>query len=284
MMIDPPSLNSGNAFCTVKSVPRVFKPKIESKSFSVMLPSLRRLSAHSGAREQHVDAALFPLHRIIQAVQVVQIGRIALHAGHVPADQFDGLIQSFLPPARDEDIGAFFDKQLAPWRAPCRLIHLLSQQPCHRAFSSSFLSQYPVTCVITELVLRWLTLKQSMREFDNCKQQGWSGIFKKRNSRDRNAGAVCDRRGTFETGGGVTGETDRVGIDVVAAAFLSGLRVGSPNGRKPNTVCSSPRCSRRICSRLPCAAQCPGEIFNCAATSRSSDAGGASPACGTMPG
>src|ERR1700756_5159117 len=41
MKIEPPSLNSGNAFCTVKSVPRAFSPKVASKCCSVISPSLR---------------------------------------------------------------------------------------------------------------------------------------------------------------------------------------------------------------------------------------------------
>src|SRR5580704_17164126 len=39
MKIDPPSLNSGNAFWTVNSVPRVFRPKVASKCCSVISPS-----------------------------------------------------------------------------------------------------------------------------------------------------------------------------------------------------------------------------------------------------
>src|SRR5580700_4268496 len=39
MKMDPPSLNSGNAFCTVNSVPRVFRSKVASKCCSVISPS-----------------------------------------------------------------------------------------------------------------------------------------------------------------------------------------------------------------------------------------------------
>ena len=38
MMIDPPSPNSGRAFCTVKSVPRTFTPKVLSNCSSVTSP------------------------------------------------------------------------------------------------------------------------------------------------------------------------------------------------------------------------------------------------------
>jgi hypothetical protein len=42
----------------------------------------------------------------------VQVGRISLHARHVPADQLDGFIQSFLPPTRDENVSSFVNEQL----------------------------------------------------------------------------------------------------------------------------------------------------------------------------
>jgi hypothetical protein len=40
------------------------------------------------------------------------VGRISLHAGHVPADQFDGFIQSVPAPARDEDVSFLCNEQL----------------------------------------------------------------------------------------------------------------------------------------------------------------------------
>src|SRR6202035_497680 len=68
--------------------------------------------AHAGARVQDVDLALYPLDRIEQAVEVVEIGRVAAHARHVPANQLDGLVERLLPPARDENVGAFFNEPL----------------------------------------------------------------------------------------------------------------------------------------------------------------------------
>src|ERR1700760_557428 len=68
--------------------------------------------ARAGARVQDVDLALFPLDRLEQTVEVVEIGRVAAHAGYVPADQPEGLVERLLPPARDEDIGAFFNEPL----------------------------------------------------------------------------------------------------------------------------------------------------------------------------
>src|ERR1700677_3278187 len=66
--------------------------------------------ARASARVQDVEPALFPLDRVEQPVEVVEIGRVAAHAGHVPADQLDGLVQRLLSPARDENIGAFFNE------------------------------------------------------------------------------------------------------------------------------------------------------------------------------
>src|ERR1700733_8959802 len=68
--------------------------------------------AHAGTRKQDVDLALFPLDRSEQAVEVVEIGRIAAHAGYVPANQLDGLIELLLPPTRDENVGTLFNKAL----------------------------------------------------------------------------------------------------------------------------------------------------------------------------
>jgi len=59
MMIDPPSLNSGNAFWTVNSVPRAFRPKAASKCCSVISPN-GAASPLPSAREQDVDLAPFP--------------------------------------------------------------------------------------------------------------------------------------------------------------------------------------------------------------------------------
>jgi hypothetical protein len=68
-----------------------------------------------------VDPALFPLDRVEQTVEVVEIGCVAAHAGHVPANQLDGLVERLLPSARDENIGAFFNEPLgARQRHPAR--------------------------------------------------------------------------------------------------------------------------------------------------------------------
>jgi hypothetical protein len=45
-------------------------------------------------------------------VQLVQVGRICLHASDVSADQLDGVIQGFPLPTRDEDVSSLINEQL----------------------------------------------------------------------------------------------------------------------------------------------------------------------------
>src|ERR1700741_4197032 len=66
--------------------------------------------ADAGARVQDVDPALFPLDRVEQAVEVVQIGWVAAPAVPGPANQPAGRVERLLSPARDEDVGAFFNE------------------------------------------------------------------------------------------------------------------------------------------------------------------------------
>src|ERR1700733_1152624 len=94
MKIDPPSFNSGNAFCTVKRVPRTFRSKVLSKWCSV------------------IDLALFPLHDVEQPVEVVEIGRVTLDAGYIPADYLHGLVDLLLLPARDENVSTLLHEEL----------------------------------------------------------------------------------------------------------------------------------------------------------------------------
>jgi hypothetical protein len=68
--------------------------------------------ALASACEQDVDLALFSLDRVEQAIEVVEICRVAAHAGHVPANQLDGLVERLLLPTRDENVGTFFNEQL----------------------------------------------------------------------------------------------------------------------------------------------------------------------------
>lgn len=90
-------MNRGNAFWTVNSVPRVQA----ERRIEVVLGDLAELAlrARAGTCPQHVDSALVSFDRVEHAVQVVEVGRIALYASHVPPDQFNGPLQLVLPSA-----------------------------------------------------------------------------------------------------------------------------------------------------------------------------------------
>src|SRR5579863_767199 len=90
--------------------------------------------AHAGARVQDVDLALFPLDRVEQTVKVVETGRVAAHAGHVPANQPGSLVERLLLPARDENVGAFFNE---PLRARQRQAARSTRDDCHLTFKLS---------------------------------------------------------------------------------------------------------------------------------------------------
>ncbi len=70
------------------------------------------LLAHPSTCPQHVDRALFPLDRLEQTVQIFEVRRVGLYAGHVPPDQLDGVVQRVLPTACNEDMSSFVDEQL----------------------------------------------------------------------------------------------------------------------------------------------------------------------------
>jgi len=61
-------------------------------------------------REENVDLAFFPLDGIEQTIKVVEIGRVTLDTGDVPADQLDGLVKCLLSPASDEHVRAFLNE------------------------------------------------------------------------------------------------------------------------------------------------------------------------------
>ncbi len=67
---------------------------------------------HSCAGVEDVNPALFAFDCIEQAVEVVEIGGVAAHAGDIAADRRDGFVERVLPAAGDENIGAFFDEAL----------------------------------------------------------------------------------------------------------------------------------------------------------------------------
>ena len=68
--------------------------------------------ALAGAGEEDVDLALFALDGLVEAVEVGEIGGVALHAGDVFADELHGLIELLLAASGDEDVRALFDEEL----------------------------------------------------------------------------------------------------------------------------------------------------------------------------
>jgi hypothetical protein len=108
MKIEPPSRSSG-----LHREERAARVQPEGR-VEVLLGDLAEFArlARPGAGPQHVDGAVFPLDRLEQAVEIVQVGRISLHGSDIPADQLDAFIQRFLPPARDEDVSSLAGEQL----------------------------------------------------------------------------------------------------------------------------------------------------------------------------
>src|ERR1700748_1609525 len=91
------------------------------------------LLAYPGACPQHVDRALVLLDRVEQPVQVVEVGRIALHAGHVPPDLCDGFVQRVLASTRDEDVSSFVSEQLGAGQG-----HATRRAGDHRDLATEF--------------------------------------------------------------------------------------------------------------------------------------------------
>ena len=107
MMIDPPSLISGNAFCTVKSVPRVFKPNCLSKCSSVMFPKSLAFS-HPPALAK--STSILPLSRLTvveKAVEIVGFGWRRLEQPvTLRPSELTAWSRIFLPPAGYENVCA----------------------------------------------------------------------------------------------------------------------------------------------------------------------------------
>jgi hypothetical protein len=111
MMIDPPSLNSGRAFCTVNTVPRTFTPKTLSKCASVMAPMGSKVSI-AGTGEQDIDPPLFLFHGVVQPVKIGEVRGVTLHARDILADGLHRFIQFLLAAASDENVCSFLDEKL----------------------------------------------------------------------------------------------------------------------------------------------------------------------------
>lgn len=110
MTIEPLSLIIGSAFCSVNRVPRALSQKVRWNCSSGILPR----TAGSPIPALAHSTSMEPFSRltgVVQAVQVVQFGRVTLDGGDVAADQLDGVVQSFLPPGLDEDVRPLLDEQ-----------------------------------------------------------------------------------------------------------------------------------------------------------------------------
>ncbi len=68
--------------------------------------------AQTGVGEDDVDPLALRLDRLVEAIEVSQLGDVALDAGDVVADGLHGVVKLLLAPSRDEDVGALFDKEL----------------------------------------------------------------------------------------------------------------------------------------------------------------------------
>ena len=108
-MIEPPSMRSGRAFCTVKSVPLTLVLNVLSKCSSVTAPSGANVPA-ARVGEEDVETALLLANRRIEAVEIREIGNVALDAGDACADLLHGGVERGLAPTGDEDVCAFGDE------------------------------------------------------------------------------------------------------------------------------------------------------------------------------
>jgi hypothetical protein len=66
----------------------------------------------AGAGDDDIDRALFVSHRLIEPVEIVEIGDVTLHGRDVAADLGLRLVEFALAAAHDEDISALFDEFL----------------------------------------------------------------------------------------------------------------------------------------------------------------------------
>src|SRR6266700_1924413 len=108
--IEPLSLKSGSAFCTVKSVPRTLRSKVLSKCSSVTCSSVA--NSPWPALAKRIDLALFVLNGFVQAVEIHEVGGVNLDAGDVLSDELHSLIKLVLAASRDEDVRTLLDEEL----------------------------------------------------------------------------------------------------------------------------------------------------------------------------
>ena len=115
-MIEPPSRNSGRAFCTVKNSPFTFTSKVWSKCASVAASS-GAMACRARVGEENVDVTVRLFHDGVKPVQVVQPRHIADDGRDVSADERGGLRQFFLAAPGDDGMRAFFDEALGRGQA-----------------------------------------------------------------------------------------------------------------------------------------------------------------------
>jgi len=108
MTIEAPSGNSGNAFCTVKSVPLTLIPNVLSKCASVICPS----GINSPRPALAKRTSMRPFSCFTVAIEIGEIGDVAPDRGDVFADLLHRGIEFGLTAAGDEDIRAFFNETL----------------------------------------------------------------------------------------------------------------------------------------------------------------------------
>src|ERR1700733_1219952 len=68
--------------------------------------------ANAGIGENNIDLPLRLSDGLIKTIKVGQFGNVSLDARDFAPDRLHGLVEFLLPTARDEDIGALFDKNL----------------------------------------------------------------------------------------------------------------------------------------------------------------------------
>jgi len=104
-MMEAPSLRSGSAFWTVKSVPLTLTPNARSKCSSVTVAERSAFGDASVAKRMSIRP-LTSFHRRIQPIEVSELSKRRPGCGDVPADLRDGNVELALAATRDADVGA----------------------------------------------------------------------------------------------------------------------------------------------------------------------------------
>src|SRR4029077_16374642 len=72
----------------------------------------RGIAGDTGICKHDVEFALLPLDLVKEAIEVVEVLYVSLHAGDISSDLLRGDVQLRLPASCDENVGAFADKLL----------------------------------------------------------------------------------------------------------------------------------------------------------------------------